>query len=81
MPPVHMRGDGRMAKDPKKTLLRLLTYMKHYIPNLVAVLICIIVSAIAVLRLSSSSSSLGLRPEAKYFIYISGRLKLNQRLP
>ena len=28
MPPVKMRGDGRMAKDPKKTLLRLLSYMK-----------------------------------------------------
>ena len=25
MPPVKMRGDGRMAKDPKKTLLRLLS--------------------------------------------------------
>ena len=32
MPPVRMRGDGRKAKDPKKVLLRLLSYMKQYIP-------------------------------------------------
>ena len=47
MPPVRMRGDGRKAKDPKKTLLRLLSYMKGYIPNLIAVMICIVVSAFA----------------------------------
>ncbi len=47
MPPVRMRGDGRKAKDPKKTLLRLLGYMRKYIPTLLAVLLCIIVSAIA----------------------------------
>ena len=50
MPPVKMMGDGRKAKNPKKTLLRLLTYMKHYIPNLVAVLVCIVISAIASTR-------------------------------
>jgi len=47
MPPVRMRGDGRKAKNPKKTLFRLLGYMKHYIPHLILVLICIIVAAIA----------------------------------
>jgi len=47
MPPVRMRGDGRKAKDPKKTLLRLLGYMKQYIPILLLVLVCIIVTAIA----------------------------------
>ena len=47
MPPVKMRGDGRMARDPKKTLLRLLSYMKKYIPVLVIVFVCIIVTAIA----------------------------------
>ena len=47
MPPVRMRGDGRKAKDPKKTLLRLLGYMRQHIPVLLAVLLCIIVSAIA----------------------------------
>ncbi len=45
MPPVKMRGDGRKAKNPGKTLLRILSYLKSYIPNLVAVLICIYVAA------------------------------------
>ena len=30
MPPARMRGDGRKAKDPKKTLLRLLKYLTQY---------------------------------------------------
>ncbi len=47
MPPVRMRGDGRGAKNPKKTLLRLVSYMKKYIPILLAVLVCIVVSAYA----------------------------------
>ena len=47
MPPVKMKGDGRMAKDPKKTLLRLLSYMRRYIPVLVIVLLCIFVNAYA----------------------------------
>ena len=47
MPPVRMRGDGRKAKNPGKTLMRLLGYMKSYIPILLLVLVCIIVTAIA----------------------------------
>ena len=47
MPPVRMRGDGRKAKDPKKTLLRLLGYMGKYIPLLVVVLVCIVITAFA----------------------------------
>ncbi len=47
MPPVRMRGDGRKAKSPKKTMMRLLGYMKKYTPVLVAVLVCIILSALA----------------------------------
>ncbi len=47
MPPVKMMGDGRKAKDPKKTLTRLLSYMKKYIPILVVVLLCICVTAYA----------------------------------
>ena len=31
MPPVKMKGDGRKARDPKKTLTRLLGYMRKYI--------------------------------------------------
>ena len=47
MPPVKMKGDGRMAKDPKKTLLRLLSYLKPHIPVLIVVLICIVASSYA----------------------------------
>ena len=47
MPPVKMRGDGRMAKDPKKTLLRLLGYMRKHIPILVIVLLCIFAATFA----------------------------------
>ena len=47
MPPVKMSGDGRQARNPGKTILRLLGYMKKYIPILLLVLVCIIVSAYA----------------------------------
>ena len=47
MPPVKMRGDGRMARDPKKTLLRLLGYMRSYIPVLTIVLICVFLNSFA----------------------------------
>ena len=47
MPPVRMRGDGRKAKNPKKTLLRLLGYMNQHIPALIIVALCIVVSAFA----------------------------------
>ncbi len=45
MPPVKTRGDGRKAKNPGKTVLRILSYMKSYIPHLAAVLVCIYVAA------------------------------------
>ncbi len=56
MPGPRMRGDGRKARNPKKTLLRLLSYMKKYIPILIIVLICIAVTAYAQTR---SSTALG----------------------
>ena len=40
-----MRGDGRKAKNPGKTLLRLISYMKKYIPILLIVLVCIYLTA------------------------------------
>ena len=58
MPPVRFSKDGRKAKNPKKTLLRLLGYMKHYIPNLLAVMVCIIISAIASTRGSENIGKL-----------------------
>ena len=47
MPPPRMRGDGRMAKDPKKTFLRLLSYLKKYTGTLIVVFLCIIAVAIS----------------------------------
>ena len=47
MPPAKMRGDGRKAKDPKKTLLRLLSYLKHYTPTLILVMLCVFATAFA----------------------------------
>ena len=47
MPPVHMRGDGRMAKNPGKTLLRLLGYLTKNTPILVIVLVCIFLTSYA----------------------------------
>ena len=47
MPPIRFSGDGRKARDPKKTLGRLLGYMKKYIPILIFVLICIFATSYA----------------------------------
>ena len=56
MPPVKMRGDGRMAKDPKKTMFRLLGYLKKHIAVLAVVLLCILVAAYATI---TGSTALG----------------------
>ena len=56
MPPVRMRGDGRMAENPKQTLLRLLSYMKRYSATLVIVLAAIVMTSVAQ---TISSRSLG----------------------
>ena len=56
MPPPRMRGDGRMAKNPKKTLGRLLSYLKHHIVILILVVLCIVATALAQ---SNSSTALG----------------------
>ena len=58
MPPVHMRGDGRKAKNPKKTLLRLLSYLKPYAPSLLVVLVCIFLAAYASTRGSTALGTL-----------------------
>ena len=56
MPPVRMRGDGRKAKDPKKTFLRLLRYLLKYKLVLISVIVCIFVTAYAQI---SGSTALG----------------------
>ncbi len=47
MPPIRMKGDGRKAKDPKKTLLRLLGYMSPYRRTMILVIICILIGSLA----------------------------------
>ena len=45
-PPPRMFGDGRKAKDPKKTFLRLLKYMLQYKFHIAMVLLCILAHAL-----------------------------------
>ena len=58
MPPVRMRGDGRKAKDPKKTFLRLLGYLKPYMPRLIIMVVCIILATIASVMSNASLETL-----------------------
>ena len=58
MPPIKFSADQRKAKDPKQTLLRLVSYMRHYVPHLLAVMVCIVVSAIASTRGSENIGNL-----------------------
>ena len=47
MPPVRMRMPGKKAKNPGKTMLRLMSYMKRYVPIMILVLICIFINTYA----------------------------------
>ena len=47
MPPIRMKGDGRKAKDPKKTLSRLFSYTKPYLGTMIFVVICILLGSLA----------------------------------
>ncbi len=58
MPPVKMSGDGRKARAPGKTLLRILSYLRHYIPNLAAVMVCILVAALVQTKSSENVGTL-----------------------
>ena len=58
MPPMKFSADQRKARNPKQTLLRLVSYMKHYVPHLLAVMVCIVVSAIAQTRGSENIGNL-----------------------
>ena len=58
MPPARMRGDGRKAKDPKKTLLRLLKYLTQYKLTLLIVVLCIFATAYASTRGSTALGKL-----------------------
>ncbi len=54
MPPVGMKGDGRKAKNPKKTLTRLFSYLKPYRRVMVVVIVCILLSSVAQVLSSKS---------------------------
>ena len=56
MPPARMRGDGRKAKDPKKTFFRLLSYLKKHTAVMIIVILCILMAAIAT---TTGSTALG----------------------
>ena len=58
MPPPRMHGDGRKAKNPKKTMARLLRYLKPYKWHMIGMVICIIVSAVASVLSNASLSRL-----------------------
>ena len=47
MPPIRMKGDGRKAKNPKKTLARLLSYLKPYMGTMILVVVCILIGSLA----------------------------------
>ncbi len=56
MPPAKMRGDGRMAKNPKKTFFRLLSYLKQHMAIMIIVMLCILMGAYATI---TGSTALG----------------------
>ena len=58
MPPVKMRGDGRLAKNPKKTFFRLLSYLKDHWLVLGIVLLCILMHAVAQITGSTALGNL-----------------------
>ena len=51
-PPRHFHGDGRKAKNPKQTFLRLLKYLLRYKVTIVLVLLCILAAALVQSRSS-----------------------------
>ena len=55
-PPPRMPMGGRKAKDPKKTFIRLLSYLRHYWFTLLLVALCIVAVALTQTR---SSTALG----------------------
>ena len=56
MPPARMRGDGRKAKDPKKTFFRLLSYLKKHMAVMIIVMLCILMGSYATV---TGSTALG----------------------
>ncbi len=63
MPPAHMKGDGRKAKNPKKTLSRMLSYAKPYRGTMILVVVCILLASLA-----NALSSYSLEPLINNYI-------------
>ena len=63
MPPVRMKGDGRKARNPKKTLARLLSYCKPYRGTMILVVVCILLASLA-----NALSSYSLEPLINNYI-------------
>ena len=63
MPPIRMKGDGRKAKDPKKTLGRLFSYTRPYLGTMIVVVICILMGSLA-----TALSSYSLEPLINNYI-------------
>ena len=58
MPPMRMSGDGRKAKNPKKTFLRLLSYMKPYTGRIAVMVTCVMMATLATVASNSSLEKL-----------------------
>ena len=70
MPPIRMKGDGRKAKNPKKTLLRLFSYLRPYRVTMIFVVVCILISSLA-----SAISSYSLEPLINdYIVPLKGQV-------
>ena len=58
MPPMKMRGDGRKAKNPKKTFARLISYLLPYKVNIIGMVLCTILATVASVLSNSSAGML-----------------------
>ena len=58
MPPMKMRGDGRKAKNPKKTFARLLSYLLPYKIHLIGMVVCTILATVASVLSNTSAGTL-----------------------
>ena len=58
MPPIRMRGKPQKPVNAKKTIGRLLGYMKPYLPRLIGTAVCIIVATLASVMGNSAAGML-----------------------
>ena len=55
---MRMHGDGRKAKNPKQTFMRLLGYLKPYTPRIIIMVLCIIMATVASVMSNASLETL-----------------------